>query len=146
MDEKKPSTADILAKIRAQKAAAAGAPATPAETPAPEAAAPAPEAAPAAATPAPTPPSPAAPAGAKPVSAASKKAPEPQRHNLGYIVSVGCASLLCFVGSAMTGSVLLFLAGMMVWSLLMTPFMGAWAAMMEVAALWTLHTARFMMP
>lgn len=46
----------------------------------------------------------------------------------------------------MTGSVLLFLCGMMVWSLLMSPFMGAWAAMMEVAALWTLHTARFMMP
>lgn len=44
MDEKKPSTADILAKIRAQKAAAAGASsATP--SPAPEASSPAPEAA-----------------------------------------------------------------------------------------------------
>lgn len=64
MEEKKPSTADILAKIRAQKAAAAGAagdaPAAPPEAPAPaatpepssEAAAPAPAAAPKPAAPA----------------------------------------------------------------------------------------------
>ena len=66
MEEKKPSTADILAKIRAQKAAAASAapadaPASPPETPAPAAA---PESAPtAAATP-----KPAAVPGPKPTS------------------------------------------------------------------------------
>ncbi len=43
MDEKKPSTADILAKIRAQKAAAAGA-SSAAPSPAPETSSPAPEA------------------------------------------------------------------------------------------------------
>ena len=65
MDEKKPSTADIMAKIRAQKAAAAGAAPAPAAEPAapPAAEAPAPAAAPA------KPAAPAAPAG-KPGSTA----------------------------------------------------------------------------
>lgn len=35
---------------------------------------------------------------------------------------------------------------MLVWSFLMTPFMAAWASMLEVGGLWTLHGARFMMP
>eukprot|EP00456_Euglypha_rotunda_P077350 TRINITY_DN729_c0_g1_i2.p1 TRINITY_DN729_c0_g1~~TRINITY_DN729_c0_g1_i2.p1 ORF type:complete len:363 (+),score=63.92 TRINITY_DN729_c0_g1_i2:3066-4154(+) len=231
MDEKKPSTSDILAKIRAQKAAAAGA--APAETPKPAAvesvaAAPTPESpAPAAATPAapaakpgstkdilaairakgaggatasPAVPAavesaPSAPAAAKPVaaaagprpsvqdmlkavregkagaavvapaasgaakpvvtappmpakpvSAASKKAPAPQRRSLSAIVSVALVSLGCFVGAAITGSWFLFLVGMLVWSLLMSPFMAAWAAMAEVGALGALETARFMMP
>lgn len=231
MDEKKPSTSDILAKIRAQKAAAAGAASPPpAETPAPEPA-PAPEAS---AAPAPAAPKPAAPAAkpgstkdilaairakgagapapaaaaaepapaaasptpaaavkpaaaagprpsvqdmlkavregkgaaapaaaapgapkptvtappmpAKPVSAASKKAPAPQRRSLACILLVAVASLACFIGSALTGSVALFAAGMLVWSFLMTPFMAAWASLVEVASLGTLHTARFMMP
>lgn len=236
MDEKKPSTADILAKIRAQKAAAAAeAPAaTPAEAPAPAAAEPV---APTAATPA-APAMPAAPAAkpgstkdilaairakgaggaaatpaaapaeaaaaapaaaakpavaaaaagprpsvqdmlkavregkaggaaaaapvaasgaakpvvtappipAKPVPAASKKAPAPQRRSLSAIVVVGLTSFACFVGSALTGSWLLFLFGMLVWSFLMSPFMAAWAALAEVTALGTLETARFMMP
>lgn len=232
MDEKKPSTSDILAKIRAQKAAAAGA--APAETPTPAAvesvAPPAPESpapAPAAATPAApaakpgstkdilaairakgaggAAASPAAPAAveaassapaaakpaaaaagprpsvqdmlkavregkagaavaapaasgvakpvvtappmpAKPVPAASKKAPAPQRRSLSAIVSVALVSLGCFVGAAVTGSWFLFLVGMLVWSLLMSPFMAAWAAMAEVGALGALETARFMMP
>ena len=46
----------------------------------------------------------------------------------------------------MTGSALLFLVGMLVWTVLMTPFMAAWAALTEVSTLWTLHTARFMFP
>lgn len=237
MDEKKPSTADILAKIRAQKAAAASSapPAAPeapaaeapaaAEPPAPavEAVAPKPAApatpaakpgstkdilaairakgaggaAPAAPAAAATPAAPvtaapvaataaaakpAAPAGPKqsvqdmlkalreakpgevvapaaavkaPVAAppapvrpvpAGKKAPAPPRRSLAIVVTVAFVSLACFVGSALTGSVLLFLAGMLVWSLLMTPFMAAWASLTEVTALWTLHTARFMMP
>jgi cytochrome b6-f complex iron-sulfur subunit len=86
------------------------------------------------------------PAPVKPAPAASKKGPVPQRRSMAYVVAVACTGLACFVGSAVTGSVLLFLAGMMVWSLLMSPFMGAWAAMMEVGGLWTLHVARFMMP
>ncbi len=235
MDEKKPSTSDILAKIRAQKAAAAAAAAPPApEAPAAE---PTPAPAPAAeASAAPVVPKPAAPAGkpgstkdilaairakgagapaaapapapsgaavpaattpaaakpvaaagprpsvqdmlkavregkaggvaaapvpaagvakpavaappvpAKPVSAASKKAPAPQRRSLSLIVVVACVSLACFVGSALTGSVLLFLAGMLVWSFLMTPFTAAWVSMAEITGLWTLHTARYMMP
>ena len=233
MDEKKPSTADILAKIRAQKAAAAAS----SEAPAPEAPAPAAEAAPAPAVDTPAAPAaapkpaaaaakpgstkdilaairakgaggataapaaaevapvaaaakPAAPAAAagprpsvqdmlkavregkagamaaaaapaagaakpvvaappmpaKPASAASKKAPAPQRRSLALIVAVAVTSLACFVGSALTGSVLLFLAGMLVWSLLMSPFVAAFAALAEVGGLWTLHTARFMMP
>lgn len=248
MDEKKPSTADILAKIRAQKAAAAAAseapaepsvapvvsespaaaastpavapapaapkpaapaakpgstkdilaairakgaggasPAAPAASPAPSAPAPAgvvaagaaPVAAkPAASAPRPSvqdmlkavregkagsmaaaapaagaakpavaaPPMPAKPVPAKPASAAAKKAPAPQRRSLACLVSVACVSLACFVGSVLTGSWLLFLLGMVVWSLVMTPFMAAWASMAEVTALWTLHTARFMMP
>ena len=233
MDEKKPSTSDILAKIRAQKAAAAGAASPPAaETPAPEAA-PVAEAPSAAPTPAPAAPKPAAPGAkpgstkdilaairakgagapaaaapaaaesapastpaaakpaaaaaagprpsvqdmlkavregkgaaapaavapgapkpavaappfpAKPASAASKKAPTPQRRSLACILLVAVASLACFIGSALTGSGLLFLLGMLVWSTLMTPFMAAWASLIEVASLGTLHTARFMMP
>jgi cytochrome b6-f complex iron-sulfur subunit len=86
------------------------------------------------------------PAPVKPVSAASKKAPAPARRSLSAIVAVICASLACFVGAALTGSALLFLMGMLVWSVLLTPFMAAWAAMAEVGSLWTLHTARFMMP
>ena len=86
------------------------------------------------------------PAPAKPVSAAGKKAPAPQRRGLAGVVVVACISAGCFIGSALTGSVLLFLAGMMVWSLVMSPFMAAWAALTEVTGLWTLHTARFMMP
>lgn len=82
----------------------------------------------------------------KPVSAASKKAPAPQRRSLSLIVTVACVSLACFVGSAVTGSVLLFLVGMLVWSLLMSPFTAAWVSMAEITGLWTLHTARFMMP
>ena len=82
----------------------------------------------------------------KPVPIASKKAPAPQRRSLVVVVVVGCISLACFVGSALTGSVLLFLAGMMIWSLVMSPFMAAWAATAEVAGIWTLATARFMMP
>ena len=62
------------------------------------------------------------------------------------MVVVAGVSLACFIGSALTGSVLLFLAGMVVWSFVMSPFMAAWAAMAEVTGLWTLHTARFMMP
>jgi cytochrome b6-f complex iron-sulfur subunit len=92
------------------------------------------------------PPMPPKPAPVKPASAASKKAPSPQRRSLACLVSVACASLACFVGSALTGSWLLFLLGMVVWSLVMTPFMAAWAAMIQVTTLWTLHTARFMMP
>lgn len=230
MDEKKPSTSDILAKIRAQKAAAAGA--APAETPKPapaesvaapttESAAPAAAtpaapaakpgstkdilaairakgtggaaaspAAPAAAEAAPSAPAAAKPAAAaagprpsvqdmlkavregkagaavaapvasgvakpvvtappmpaKPVPAASRKAPAPQRRSLSAIVSVALVSLGCFVGAAITGSWFLFLVGMLVWSLLMSPFMAAWAAMAEVGALGALETARFMMP
>ncbi len=227
MDEKKPSTSDILAKIRAQKAAAAGAASPPAaETPAPE---PAPAAEAATPAPAPAAPKPAAPAAkpgstkdilaairakgagappaaasaesspapaaaakpaaaaagprpsvqdmlkavregkgaavpaaaapgapkpvvaappvpAKPVSAASRKAPAPQRRSLACILLVAVASLGFFIGSALTGSVVLFLMGMLVWSTLMTPFMAAWASLIEVASLGTLHTARFMMP
>lgn len=229
MDEKKPSTSDILAKIRAQKAAAGAAPA---ETPppatesapaaAPESTAPAAAAAtpaapaakpgstkdilaairakgaggaaatpaaPAAAEPAASAPAAAKPAAAagprpsvqdmlkavregkagaavaapaasaaakpvvtappmpaKPAPAASKKAPAPQRRSLSAIVSVALVSLGCFVGAALTGSWFLFLLGMLVWSLLMSPFMAAWAAMAEVGALGTLQTARFMMP
>lgn len=66
MDDKKPSTADILAKIRAQKAAAAGA--APAEPPA---AAPAPEVA-SAAEPAAAAPETAAPVAAKPAAPTAK--------------------------------------------------------------------------
>lgn len=227
MDEKKPSTSDILAKIRAQKAAAAGAASPPAaETPAPE---PAPAAEAATPAPAPAAPKPAAPAAkpgstkdilaairakgagappaaasaesspapaaaakpaaaaagprpsvqdmlkavregkgaavpaaaapgapkpvvaappvpAKPVTAASRKAPAPQRRSLACILLVAVASLGFFIGSALTGSVVLFLMGMLVWSTLMTPFMAAWASLIEVASLGTLHTARFMMP
>ena len=227
MDEKKPSTSDILAKIRAQKAAAAGAASPPAaETPAPE---PAPAAEAATPAPAPAAPKPAAPAAkpgstkdilaairakgagappaaasaesspapaaaakpaaaaagprpsvqdmlkavregkgaavpaaaapgapkpvvaappvpAKPVTAASGKAPAPQRRSLACILLVAVASLGFFIGSALTGSVVLFLMGMLVWSTLMTPFMAAWASLIEVASLGTLHTARFMMP
>lgn len=235
MDEKKPSTSDILAKIRAQKAAAAAASAPPAaeapaaeatpapsqaaEAPAapvapkpappagkpgstkdilaairakgagaPSAAAPAEAAAPAAAAAAapgvakpaaagPRPsvqdmlkavregkaaggvaaaPAPAVagakpvvsapPVPAKPVAASSKKAPAPQRRSLSLMVAVACVSLACFVGSALTGSVLLFVAGMLVWSFLMTPFTAAWVSMAEITGLWTLHTARYMMP
>ena len=66
MEEKKPSTADILAKIRAQKAAAAAeAPAAAPETPAAVAAS---ETAPTAAAPTPVTPKPAAVPGAKPGS------------------------------------------------------------------------------
>lgn len=83
---------------------------------------------------------------AKPASATSKKAPSPQRRSLAVLLVVACTSLGCFIGSALTGSVLLFLAGMLVWSLLMTPFMAAFASLAEVGGLWTLHTARFMMP
>lgn len=236
MDEKKPSTSDILAKIRAQKAAAAAASAPPAaEAPPAESAPPAPAAETPAAPVAPKPAVPAAksgstkdilaairakgagaPAGAapaaaasesvvpvpaassaakpaaaagprpsvqdmlkavregkaaggvaaapspavgaakpvvsappvpvKPVSAASKKAPSPQRRSLSLVVVVAGVSLACFVGSALTGSVLLFLAGMLVWSFLMTPFTAAWISMAEITGLWTLHTARYMMP
>ena len=85
------------------------------------------------------------PAPVKP-AAAAKKAPSPQRRSLASIVVVACISLACFIGSALTSCPLLFLAGMLVWSFLMTPFMAAWAAMAEVTSLWTLHTARFMMP
>lgn len=241
MDEKKPSTSDILAKIRAQKAAAAAASEAPAEPaaaapapvePSPAAAAPVSEAAspkpaapaakpgstkdilaairakgavgsappaaapaasaavPAAASAAPATPKPVAAGGArpsvqdmlkavregkvggaapaavavpaptggtkpavpappvpvKPAPAASKKAPAPQRRTLGAIVTVACVSLACFVGSALTSSWLLFLAGMLAWSFLMTPFMAAWAAMIEVSSIWGLYTARYMMP
>jgi cytochrome b6-f complex iron-sulfur subunit len=240
MDEKKPSTADILAKIRAQKAAAAAEASSvaPAETPAsaaaepvaaaatPESPAPAakpaapaakpgstkdilaairakgagsaaatpaavaPPAGAAASTPVPAAAKPtvaaasaaprpyvqdmlkavregkagaavatpvasgiakpvvvAPPVPAKPVPVASKKAaPAPQRRSLAAIVSVALVSLGCFVGAAVTGSWFLFLLGMLIWSLLMSPFMAAWAALAEVTALGTLETARFMMP
>lgn len=86
------------------------------------------------------------PVPAKPISAASKKAPTPQRRSLSLVVVVACTSLACFVGAALTGSVLLFLAGMLVWSLLMAPFTAAWVSMAEITGLWTLHTARYMMP
>ncbi len=243
MDEKKPSTADILAKIRAQKAAAAAADTPAAEAPVAEAAAvPAPVAeSPAPVVPVPLAPKPVAPAAkpgstkdilaairakggaaaatpaaaaataptaaaaptapaattpvvvkpavaaaprlsvqemlkavregkgaattaaapaagaakapvvappvpAKPLSTSGKKAPSLQRRSMAAVVLVACLSLACFVGSALTSSALLFLAGMLVWSFLMTPFMAAWAAMAEITGLWTLHTARFMMP
>lgn len=232
MDEKKPSTADILAKIRAQKAAAAAeaSSAAPAESPAPAptepvaaAAAPQPPAQPAvpaakpgstkdilaairakgagaaaapaaaesaasASVPAAAKPAVAAasaaprpsvqdmlkavregkagaaavtpvasgvakpvvvapPIPARPVPASSKKAtPTPQRRSLTAVVSVALVSLGCFVGAAVTGSWFLFLLGMLIWSLLMSPFMAAWAALAEVTALGTLETARFMMP
>ena len=86
------------------------------------------------------------PVPAKPMSAASKKAPVPQRRGLAAIVLVAFVSLSCFVGAALTGSPWLFAGGMLVWSFVMTPFMAAWAAMAEITGLWTLHTARFMMP
>lgn len=86
------------------------------------------------------------PAPAKPVPASAKKAPAPQRRSLACILLVAAVSLACFVGAALTGSVLLFLAGMLVWSLLMTPFAAAWASLAEVGGLGVLHTARFMMP
>jgi cytochrome b6-f complex iron-sulfur subunit len=166
------STKDILAAIRAKGGAAAAAPAAGGAPPAVEAAAvsatppaspavaagPRPsvqdmlkavrEGKPVAAAPASgTKPTVAAPpAPAKPVSAAAKKAPAPQRRGLAAFVVVAGISLGCFIGSALTGSVLLFLAGMVVWSFVMSPFMAAWAALTEVTGLWTLHTARFMMP
>jgi len=86
------------------------------------------------------------PAPVKPQPAASKKAPAPPRRSLACILVVALVSLGCFIGSAITGSVLLFLAGMLVWSLLMSPFAAAWASLAEVGGLATLHTARFMMP
>jgi len=229
MDEKKPSTADILAKIRAQKAAAAGAAASPApaEPPAVAAAA-APEApiAASAPTPAVTPAEPAAKPGstkdilaairakkaggaaeapaaattaapkpaaaakvaaadaplpsvadmvraarkvtsgeavakpaveteavvappmpAKPVAAAAKKkAPEPVRRSLATIVSVALTSLICFVLGGLTGSPLLFGLGLLVWFVLMTPFVAAWTSITAVTGIATLGTARFMFP
>ena len=123
----RPSVQEMLKAVREGKGATLAAPASPG-------------------TPAAKPMVVAPPVPAKPVPAASKKAPAPQRRSLALIVVVACISLACFVGSAMTGSVLLFLMGMVVWSLLMSPFMAAWAALSEVTALWTLHTARFMMP
>lgn len=168
------STKDILAAIRAKGAGAApaapvAAVAEPVTAPAPAAAKPAVAAAATTAGPRPSvqdmlkavregktvaaasavgtkPMVAAPPAPAKPVSAAAKKAPAPQRRGLAGVVVVACISACCFIGSALTGSVLLFLAGMMVWSLVMSPFMAAWAALTEVTGLWTLHTARFMMP
>jgi cytochrome b6-f complex iron-sulfur subunit len=236
MDEKKPSTADIMAKIRAQKAAAASAAAP--ESPVPEvAAAPAADppaaadlsaaskpAAPAAkpgstkdilaairakgATPAAsTAPAPAvsaaaapaeaaaakpvaaaatagprpsvqdmlkavregkagaagtatvpvAAAGAKPVVSAppapvkpqaggAKKGPAPARRGMAGLVTVAFISLACFVIGGMTGSILFMLAGTLVWMVLVSPFVSAWASLVGVSGVWTLATARFMFP
>ena len=245
MEEKKPSTADILAKIRAQKAAAAAAPAEtvapapespaaaepsspvealaastaatppkPAAAPGPKptstkdimaairsggakpaAAAGAPAASPAAASPpatatakaSPAPkaaavagpkltpqemlqkmreakaaggsvtPAPAAtakpatpvaapPMPAKPVAAGKSAKPSATQRGMAGLTVVATLCAVCFVLGYVTGSSLLFAAGVLVWGLLLTPFTAAWAAVAGIGGIWTLGTARFMFP
>lgn len=227
MDEKKTSTSDILAKIRAQKAAAAAASApavssAPAEAAASEATAPvsaapkpvAPAAKPgstkdimaairakgaspvaAASTPVPEavaakvevkpavvaagpklspqemlkairegkagsmaaaptaaaatakPPVVAPPMPAKPTPVAKKgAAPSPARRSLSVVVGVTAASVSCLVLGGLTGSVLFWSLGCLVWLALLSPFAAAWASLASITGIWTLGTARFMFP
>jgi cytochrome b6-f complex iron-sulfur subunit len=240
MEDKKPSTSDILAKIRAQKAAAAAAtegaaaPAAPpadvppadvppapaaAEAVTPPVAAPKPAAAPgakpgstkdimaairsggakpAAATPAATAPTPAAapaapaakpavaggprpstidmmkairegktgpaavaasspaaktgapvvapPMPAKPVLPSKGAKPVPGRRGLAGLTTVFTISALCFIVGFSVGSGFLIACGALVWALLMSPFMVAWASVAGIGGIWTLGTARFMFP
>jgi len=228
MDEKKPSTSDILAKIRAQKAAAAAssAPAAPAEsqasaseatapvTAAPKPAAPVAKpgstkdilaairakgstpaavapavasvseatgakaeaksvvaavgprltpqemlkairegksgtmaAAPAAATSTAKSPVVAPPMPVKPVVVAKKgAAPSSARRSLSAVVGVTAASASCLVLGGLTGNVLFWSLGCLVWLILLSPFAAAWASLSGIAGIWTLGTARFMFP
>jgi cytochrome b6-f complex iron-sulfur subunit len=86
------------------------------------------------------------PAPAKPQSASAKKAPAPARRSLSGLVAVLFVSATCFVIGGLTGSILFMLAGTLVWMVLVSPFVSAWASLAGVGGVWTLATARFMFP
>lgn len=84
---------------------------------------------------------------AKPVPAAKKAvAPTPARRTLSGIVSVAAVSAACILVGVMTGSVVWYGLGVLVWGALMSPFAAAWASLAAVTGISVLGTARFMFP
>lgn len=171
------STKDIMAAIRAKGGAPAVAASAPSPAPAPEASAAKPEAKPVVAAAGPrlspqemlkairegktgaavaTPATAVSPAKApvvaptmpaKPVPVAKKgAAPAPARRSLSAIVGVTVTSATCFVLGGLTGNVLLWSLGCLVWLMLLSPFAAAWTALAGITGIWTLGTARFMFP
>ena len=83
-----------------------------------------------------------------PAKPAAKKgaAPAPARRSLSAIVGVTAASVSCLLLGGLTGSVLFWSLGCLVWLTLLSPFAAAWAALSGITGIWTLGTARFMFP
>ena len=83
---------------------------------------------------------------AKPVPIAAKAKPDAVRRGLAGLTTVATLSgLLLLAGALMKSSLLVFL-GVIAWSLLMSPFAAAWAAVAGITGVWTLGVARFMFP
>ena len=84
---------------------------------------------------------------AKPTPVAKKgAAPSPARRSLSVVVGVTAASVSCLVLGGLTGSVLFWSLGCLVWLALLSPFAAAWASLASITGIWALGTARFMFP
>jgi cytochrome b6-f complex iron-sulfur subunit len=82
----------------------------------------------------------------KPVAAAKAGKPTPVHRGVAGLTTVFFLSLTLVVLGLLVGSNLLLASGVLVWSLVLSPFAAAWTALAGIGGIWTLGTARFMFP